>query len=405
MQSFDIVINGGGMVGLSLACGLQGTGLCVGVIERQGPATIPLADQSALRVSAINAASRRLLQHLQVWDIISAQGTNPYRWMEFWEKDSYGRIIFDGTGLGYSELGHIIEHQVIQQALWRRAEQLPEVTLMFSAMLRQVDWGANEACLTLDDGRMLTARLVVAADGAHSWLRTHADIPLIFWDDHHHALVATVRTARAHGNIIRQTFHDDGILAFLPLSDPHLSSIIWSLPPSAAKAFMKASIEKFNAALAMHFSLELGLCCLQSDRQLFQITGRYARHFAAHRLVLVGDAAHTLQPLAGQGLNLGFMDVAALLGEIRRLRTAGKDISYYPYLRRYERSRKYSAALMLMGMQGLRELFCSQHLLKKWVRVTGLRLVDTLPSVKQGLIKQAMGLNDLPAWLAAEPLD
>ncbi|MGP4123049.1 MAG: FAD-dependent 2-octaprenylphenol hydroxylase [Sodalis sp. (in: enterobacteria)] len=405
MQEFDIVISGGGIVGLALTCGLERTGLRVAVIEHQGPKAILLTNQPVLRVSAINAASRRLLQYVQVWEHITAQGANPYYGMEVWERDSFGRISFDGAELGYPELGHIIENQVIQQALWRRAEQLFEVTLIAPAALRQVIWDENKALITLDDDRILTARLVIAADGARSWLRTHADIPLTFWDYQHHALVATVRTARPHGNIARQTFHGNGILAFLPLSDPYLSSIVWSLPPSVAQERLTASAEAFNVALAMNFSLALGLCELQGQRQTFPLTGHYARNFAAHRLVLAGDAAHTVHPLAGQGVNLGFMDVAELLGDVQRLRNAGKDIGHYPNLRRYERSRKYNAALMLAGMQGFQELFSGQKQPKRWIRSAGLRLADSLPGVKPRFIKQAMGLNDLPAWLAAEPFD
>ncbi|RLR18170.1 FAD-dependent 2-octaprenylphenol hydroxylase [Sodalis-like symbiont of Bactericera trigonica] len=405
MQAFDIVINGGGMVGLALACGLQGSVLRVAVIERQAPEAIPPADRPALRVSAINAASRRLLQHVRVWDAITAERANPYRGIEVWERDSFGRIAFDGAELGYPELGHIIENTVIQHALWRRAGELAEVTLITPASLRQVAWGENEAFITLDDDRMLTARLVVAADGAHSWLRAQADIPLTFWDYQHYALVATARTAQPHGNIARQTFHGDSILAFLPLSAPHVSSIVWSLPPAVARERLTAPADAFNVALATNFSLALGLCELQGERQIFPLTGRYARNFAAHRLVLVGDAAHTVHPLAGQGVNLGFMDVAVLLGEVRRLRKAGKDIGHYPYLRRYERSRKQSAALMLAGMQGFRELFAGQHPLKKWVRDAGLRLADTLPGMKPRLIQQAIGLHDLPPWLAVESFD
>lgn len=405
MQAFDIIINGGGMVGLTLACGLQGSGLRIAVIERQAPEPVPSVDRLALRVSAINAASRRLLQHVQVWEAIVTQRANPYRGMEVWEQDSFGKIIFDGVELGQPQLGHIIENSVIQQELWRHAHQVDNVILLFPAALRQVVWGENEVFVTLDDGRMLTTRLVVAADGAHSWLRQHADIPLTFWDYQHHALVATIRTERPHGNIARQAFHGDGILAFLPLMDPHLSSIVWSLPPEVAQQRLSQPVNTFNITLAMCFGLELGLCELQDERQTFSLTGRYARDFAAHRLVLVGDAAHTVHPLAGQGVNLGLMDVAVLLGELQCLQKAGKDTGHYPYLRRYERSRKYSAALLLAQIQGLHELFAGHHPMKKWIRAAGLWLVDTLPGVKLRFVQQMMGLNELPTWLSAESFD
>ncbi|WP_410013596.1 FAD-dependent 2-octaprenylphenol hydroxylase [Sodalis sp. C49] len=399
MQAFDVVINGGGMVGLALACGLQGSGMRVAVLEQQAPEPVPPADNPALRVSAINAASQRLLEHLQVWDDIVALRANPYQGMQVWDNDGFGNIAFDGKQLGYAHLGHIVENPVIHQALWRRAGQLSDVTLLCPRAPRQIAWGENEAFITLDDGGMLTARLVVGADGANSWLRRYADIPLTFWDYQHHALVATVRTEHPHGGIARQAFHGDGILAFLPLSDPHLCSIVWSLPPEMAQSLQEQAPAGFNAQLAAHFNLALGLCELQSERLTFPLTARYARDFAAHRLVLVGDAAHTVHPLAGQGVNLGFMDVAELLSELRRLQQAGKDIGHHPYLRRYERRRKHSAAVMLAGMQGFRQLFDGNNPLKKWVRDAGLRLADTVPGVKPRLIRQAMGLNDLPAWL------
>ncbi|TCL04583.1 FAD-dependent 2-octaprenylphenol hydroxylase [Sodalis ligni] len=399
MQAFDVVINGGGMVGLTLACGLQGSGLRVAVVEQRMPEAIPPAESPALRVSAINAASQRLLRHVRVWDDIVAVRATPYRGMEVWDNDSFGKIAFDGGPLGFEQLGHIIENPVIHQALWRRAAGLSDVELFCPASLRQVAWGENEAFITLDDDRMLTARLVVGADGADSWLRRYADIPLTFWDYQHHALVATVRTERPHGGIARQAFHGDGILAFLPLAQPDVCSIVWSLPPELAEQRRQMPAEQFTAQLARHFNLALGLCTLESERLTFPLTGRYARDFAAHRLVLVGDAAHTVHPLAGQGVNLGLMDVAELLSELQRLQIAGKDIGHYAYLRRYERRRKHSAAVMLAGMQALRELFDGNNPLKKWVRDAGLRLADTLPGIKPRLIRQAMGLTELPAWL------
>ncbi|WP_318366191.1 FAD-dependent 2-octaprenylphenol hydroxylase [Enterobacter sp.] len=399
MQSVDVAIVGGGMVGLAVACGLQGSGLRVAVLEQNAP--VALADNAPpeLRVSAINAASEKLLTRLGVWSEIVAHRASCYHGMEVWDKDSFGRITFNDESMGYSHLGHIIENAVVHQALWQKAQQCTDVTLITPAELQQVAWGENEAFLTLKDASMITARLVVGADGANSWLRDKADIPLTFWDYHHHALVATIRTSEPHNAVARQVFHGDGILAFLPLSDPHLCSIVWSLSPHQAKAMQEADDATFNQALCVAFDNALGLCQVESERQVFPLTGRYARQFAAHRLALVGDAAHTIHPLAGQGVNLGFMDAAELINELRRLHREGKDIGQHLYLRRYERSRKHSAALMLAGMQGFRELFAGQNPAKKLLRDVGLKLADTLPGVKTGLIRQAMGLNDLPEWL------
>ncbi|MFP2468556.1 FAD-dependent 2-octaprenylphenol hydroxylase [Pseudescherichia vulneris] len=399
MQSVDIAIVGGGMVGLAVACGLQGSGLRVAVIESHQPQPVEADAAPPLRVSAINAASEKLLSRLDVWNDITAERASRYHGMEVWDKDSFGRIAFDDESLGYSHLGHIIENGVIHHALWRKAQRSKDITLMAPAELAQVAWGENEAFLTLKDGNMLTARLVIGADGANSWLRNKADIPLTSWDYRHHALVATIRTTEPHQAIARQVFHGEGILAFLPLSDPHLCSIVWSLPPDDAAKMQQADAAAFNQALNVAFDNRLGLCEVESERQVFPLTGRYARQFAAHRLALVGDAAHTIHPLAGQGVNLGFMDAAELIDEIRRLHTQGKDFGQHFYLRRYERSRKHSAALMLAGMQGFRELFAGVNPAKKLLRDIGLKLADTLPGVKPQLIRQAMGLNDLPAWL------
>lgn len=387
------------MVGLAVACGLQGSGLRVAVIEQAGPAPVAADAAPELRVSAINAASEKLLAKLGVWEAILALRASRYHGMEVWDRDSFGRIAFDDASLGYSHLGHIIENGVIHRALWQKAQQLQEVTLMAPAEVQQVAWGENEVFLTLKDGNMLTAKLVGGADGARSWLREKADIPLTSWDYRHHALVATIRTAEPHGAVARQAFHGDGILAFLPLSDPHLCSIVWSLSQEEAQRMQQADEAGFNQALNLAFDNRLGLCQVESERLVFPLTGRYARQFAAHRLALVGDAAHTIHPLAGQGVNLGFMDAAALIDEVRRLHGQGKDFGQHFYLRRYERSRKHSAALMLAGMQGFRELFAGSNPAKKLLRDLGLKLADTLPGVKPQLIRQAMGLNDLPDWL------
>ncbi|EOP6334141.1 FAD-dependent 2-octaprenylphenol hydroxylase [Escherichia coli] len=399
MQSVDVAIVGGGMVGPAVACGLQGSGLRVAVLEQRVPEPLAADAPPQLRVSAINAASEKLLTRLGVWQDILSRRASCYHGMEVWDKDSFGHISFDDQSMGYSHLGHIVENSVIHYALWNKAQQSSDITLLAPAELQQVAWGENETFLTLKDGSMLTARLVIGADGANSWLRNKADIPLTFWDYQHHALVATIRTEEPHDAVARQVFHGEGILAFLPLSDPHLCSIVWSLSPEEAQRMQQASEDEFNRALNIAFDNRLGLCKVESARQVFPLTGRYARQFAAHRLALVGDAAHTIHPLAGQGVNLGFMDAAELIAELKRLHRQGKDIGQYIYLRRYERSRKHSAALMLAGMQGFRDLFSGTNPVKKLLRDIGLKLADTLPGVKPQLIRQAMGLNDLPEWL------
>ena len=189
MQSVDVAIVGGGMVGLAVACGLQGSGLRVAVLEQRVPEPLAADAPPQLRVSAINAASEKLLTRLGVWQDILSRRASCYHGMEVWDKDSFGHISFDDQSMGYNHLGHIVENSVIHYALWNKAQQSSDITLLAPAELQQVAWGENETFLTLKDGSMLTARLVIGADGANSWLRNKADIPLTFWDYQHHALV------------------------------------------------------------------------------------------------------------------------------------------------------------------------------------------------------------------------
>ena len=392
MQNVDVAIVGGGMVGLALACGLQGSGLRVAVLEQKQPQPVAPDAPPELRVSAINAASEKLLTHLGVWADIVAQRASCYHGMEVWDKDSFGHIAFDDESMGYSHLGHIIENAVIHHALWQKAQQCSDVTLIAPAQIQQVAWGENEAFITLQSGDMLTARLVVGADGANSWLRNKADIPLTFWDYRHHAMVATIRTEEPHGGVARQIFHNDGILAFLPLADPHLCSIVWSLVPEKAQLMEEATPDAFNQALCMAFDNRLGLCTLESERQVFPLTGRYARQFAAHRLALVGDAAHTIHPLAGQGVNLGYRDVDALLEILAEARGRGEDWASLPVLKRYQARRRADNFIMQSGMDLFYAGFSNDLAPVRMLRNIGLMAAERAGVLKRQALKYALGL-------------
>jgi len=403
-RQVDVAIVGGGMVGAALAlllvAGARVRAERILVVEPRPVSPPAPGSPPALRVSAIAPVNRARLAALGVWDRLDATRVASVERMAVWHEavppDSPDVLHFDAAESGAAELGCIVENDALQAAL-QAACRKAGIALPGES-LQALDIDADAARLQLGAARV-DAELVVGADGANSWLRNKADIPLTFWDYRHHALVPTIRTEEPHGGVARQIFHKDGILAFLPLSDPHLCSIVWSLVPEKAQLMREATPEAFNQALCMAFDNRLGLCTLESERLVFPLTGRYARQFAAHRLALVGDAAHTIHPLAGQGVNLGFMDAAELVNELRRLHREGKDIGQHLYLRRYERSRKHSAAVMLAGMQGFRELFAGANPAKKLLRDIGLKLADTLPGVKPQLLRQAMGLNDLPDWL------
>ncbi|WP_421341479.1 FAD-dependent 2-octaprenylphenol hydroxylase [Aeromonas veronii] len=397
MQNVDVVIVGGGMVGLGLAAALKHSALKVLVVEGQLPDP-QLGEVADNRVSALSLASQQILRHVGAWDGIEARRLQAYDKMAVWEQDSFGHIDFDAASLRQANLGHIVENRVIQLALLEAIEGASNIQLLTPARAKSLQSGPAGALLLLEDGQAISAKLAVAADGAHSWVRRQADIPLTSWDYGHHALVATVHCAEPHEAVARQIFTPDGPLAFLPLWQENLCSIVWSLPAARAEALCACDDEQFNRQLTTAFDARLGLCKVEGARSAIPLTARYARDFARERLVLVGDAAHTIHPLAGQGVNLGLLDAAALAEQILQNHAAGEDIGLLGNLRSYERWRKSEAARMLAAMEGLKRLFSGANPLKKLVRGVGLRAANLLTPFKEGVIRAAMGLEgELPA--------
>lgn len=389
MKTFDLVIVGGGMVGLALAASLRKAPLRIAVIESFPPQTS--TEQITNRVSALNLASQNLLTELGVWSNLTAIRATAYNDMEVWEKDSFAKIEFSGKNLGLTHLGHIVENHLIQHTLWQNVLSQKNAEIL-TALPQTIAVTDSNAIMTLNNGHMLSAKLIVGADGANSWVRKQADIPLVFRDYGHHALVCNVETEEPHQNTARQIFTGESILAFLPLHNANLCSIVWSQPPKQAEYLTQCTEEEFNKALTVAFDGKLGLCQVKSARHSIPLTARYARDFAKKRIALVGDAAHTIHPLAGLGVNLGFQDVISLTQEIEKNLSMNVDIGEYRYLRHYERWRKTEAVKMLVAMQGLKDLFNGSNPIKKLVRGIGLSATNQLTPLKEQLIKQALGI-------------
>ena len=396
MQSVDVAIIGGGMVGLTLAAALADTELRVAVIEGHLPdqELAPLPD---VRVSALSRASERILRRVGAWPGIEARRLSAYCKMQIWEQDSFASIEFDAERLAQPDLGHIVENRVIQLALLERVQLLPNVSLLAPERCQNIAFGESEAWLSLESGKSLTAKLVVGADGPRSWLRNRLDIPLTHWDYGHSAIVANIRCAEAHDQIARQIFRPQGPLAFLPLPEQDLCSIVWSVPPQEAEQLCALSDEEFNKALTAAFDHRLGLCRVEGQRQVFPLKMRYARDFVRERVALIGDAAHTIHPLAGQGVNLGLLDAASLAQELKLLWAQEQDIGKKANLRHFERWRKAEAAKMITAMQAFRDLFEGSHPAKKLVRDLGMFIADKAPGVKDEVMRRALGLSgELP---------
>ena len=390
MQHVDIAIVGGGIVGLTLAAALKDSELNIAVIDKS-PCYQELADKPAARVSAINQANIKALQRFDVWPHLQQERANPYTAMYVWDKDSFGDIHFSCDEMGSDTLGVIVENQALVNALAKSVEAQPNVQLV-TAGIERVLAGPNQTMLMLDNDDVLSCRLLVGADGANSFVRKQAGLPITFKDYEHTAIVANIKTDELHNNVARQAFTPTGPLALLPMAEPNVCSIVWSQTPEQASSLMALDDDAFCHALTAASNSVLGTISLETERAAFPLTMRYARQWAKDGVVLVGDAAHTIHPLAGQGANLGMQDALALAESLSSLSVAGKDIGLYKHLRSYERSRKTEATKMIAAMDGFKFLFDGDDPLKKLVRGIGLSATDKLTTIKNALVSHAMGL-------------
>ena len=398
-EHYDIIIVGAGMVGASLACGLA-TSLpakSVAIIDAIEPSLnwdkSNQADAYDMRVSAITRASQILFNDIGVWQSITEQRMSPYRDMFVWDANGNGEIHFDSADMGEADLGHIIENRVIVKSLHQRIAELTNVDLLCPVEINTIAFKYDKAEVHLKNNETLSAQLLVAADGARSMVRQQADIAVKGWDFDQSALVTTVKTEKHHQDTAWQRFMATGPLAFLPLTEGY-SSIVWSTSPAEAKRLSQITKDAFALELEQAFESKLGKIESVASRAAFPLRLFEAMNYVKPRLALVGDAAHTIHPLAGQGVNMGLSDVTSLIAVITDAVNANKDMGDLKILRRYERWRRADNRSMLIAMDGLKRLFGSELSLVKELRNTGLNITDKMTPLKNILMQQAMGISN-----------
>ncbi len=393
---YDLIIVGGGMVGASLACALGDTPLRIGVVESQPAQTEWPANSYDIRVSAITRATEQVFRMVGAWEGMETRRVTPYCAMSVWDGTGSGQIDFDCADLGEPNLGHIIENRVILAALLERMARFGNIELLCPAQVTALTRDEGGASLSLEGGRELCARLIVGADGANSWVRQQAGITTTGWSYEQTAVVATIRTSEHHRGVAYQRFMPEGPLAFLPMPGG-LSSIVWSTTPERAGELMAMEDEAFLAELQYSFGERLGAMVSTGPRGAFPLLLRHANNYCDERVVLVGNAAHAIHPLAGQGLNLGVSDVAALAEVLLQAQNKMRDIGEFSLLRRYERWRKADNVAVMAAMDGFKRLFSNDIPPLSLLRNVGLTLADHSGPVKNAMMRRALGLSgDLP---------
>ena len=397
----DLLIVGAGMVGSALALALRDSGLNILVVDGGPLAVKPFVADAPFeaRVSALSIASQRILERLGVWDGIVARRVSPYSDMHVWDGSGTGKVHFSASSVHAEVLGHIVENRVVQDALLERLHG-SDIGLLADARLEQMRHSGDDWLLTLSDGRTLRAPLVVAADGANSTVRRMTGTATREWDYLHHAIVASVRTADSHRKTAWQRFTDDGPLAFLPLDreGEHWCSIVWSVTPEQSERLMKLDDERFCRELEDAFEGCLGRVISADPRLCVPLRQRHAKRYVAPGLALIGDAAHTIHPLAGQGVNLGFLDAAVLAEVLRGAVERGERLADERVLSRYERRRMPHNLTLMAAMEGFERLFQADALPVRLLRNAGLKMVDHSAEAKALFVRQALGLTgDLPA--------
>jgi ubiquinone biosynthesis UbiH/UbiF/VisC/COQ6 family hydroxylase len=386
-MKFDVVIVGGGLAGMALAVALGRSPLSIALIEGRAPVK---PDGWDVRVYAISPANVRFLDEIGTWKHLDASRIQPVEHMDV-RGDGDGRLGFSAYDSGVGELASIVESSLMQIELWESAKRQANLELIYPARPAALKIDTDAVQLSLDDGRTISSRLVVAADGADSWTRAAAGITSSVRPYGQLGVVANFETERPHQGTAFQWFRHDGVLAWLPLPGQRMS-MVWSTPEAHGRELLACAPEEFVAKVAAAGDCRLGKLKLITPAAGFPLRLMRAPHVVQPRLALIGDAAHAIHPLSGHGINLGFQD-AAVLAQTLVNKPAHIDCGDFALLRRYERARKEEVLALQTTTDALHRLF-SQYddplSALPALRNAGLNLTNRLPLVKDLMIRYAL---------------
>ena len=403
--SSDVIVIGGGIVGATLAALLCRNGITCTVVEFRQEFEENNKNSVDPRALALSVATINILASIGIWQMLPVDKVGRFREMYVWDKNSKGKIHFNSADICQPELGYVIEQSVIQELLNSSMGRLAGVSIVRGCSIASYIVDNNQVSVQLTDGSQLTAQLLVGADGVNSKARQVVGIENMVHDYDQRAVVSMVTTTLSHGDVARQRFLDNGPLAFLPMYDPYTSAIVWSTNPEHAHELMDMTSRDFNSELQLAFDNELGEVKNSGPRLGYPLTRAQAKNYCSDRFALIGDAAHSVHPLAGQGANLGILDAASLSEVIVSARNKRRNIASRSVLRRYERWRKGENYQMMIILDGFKYVFENQAAVVRNLRGFALSSVNILPYIKHLIMLRAMGLEgDIPV-IAREFVD
>lgn len=402
-EQFDVVIVGGGMVGAAVGCGLGGSPLKVAVIESAPPEAFAPDQPHDLRVSALSIASKNILDAVGAWQGVESRRSCPFKRMRVWE--TAGDTEFCSDDIGAPELGHIVENRVTQLALLERLHDFANVEVIYRVNVNKIRYEPGQASeLELADGRILSAHVLVAADGGQSRVRQTVGLGVTGWDYKQHALVIYVETAYGQQDITWQRFVPSGPQAFLPLTG-HYGSIVWYNSPDQVRRLQALDDEALRLELQRAFPDCLGKINKVLGRVSFPLKRQHAQDYVKPGVALVGDAAHMINPLAGQGVNIGFLDAAVLAEVLLDAHKQGENIADLKVLQRYEKKRRNENLKMMTVMDAFYRVFSNDVFPIKFLRNLGLGLAERISPAKHLVMRSAMGvMGELPKLARGKPL-